>query len=429
MYVFKDISKDELNDFNYSSKKGHLFQCSNWGEVKESWISKYIGGFKENTDEMVLSSLILIRKLPFLPRYIGYIPRGFVCDYENETLLEEFFKYLEKFMKDNKIAFITLDPDIPYRVNDSINSKASKLLDFLYSKKIKVNSSTNFDSIQPGTVFRLALPKWDKDTIKAATFNKFSSTTKRNIKTASSRGLTTECYDSTNISQETLTNFYELMKITGKRDGFLVRDRNYFNILLNKLHPNITMYLVKYDYKKDFSYMNAKLTELRAKQDTLLDKLNQNSSNINISDKLKNSIKDLDRQILETKAKIASISIYEGKTIYLSGSIYAHYGNKAWYLYGASHDILRNTMPNYLMQWEMIKHSIDLGLELYDFRGTPKPTEANKNLSGLYKFKKGFGGDFIEFIGEIYIIRSKLLYFLYKTAFPRFKEIRSNLKK
>lgn len=429
MYIFKNISKEELNNFNSTSKKGHLFQSSNWGEVKEDWICKYIGGFKENSDEMVLSSLLLIRKLPFLPKYIGYIPRGSICNYDDEILLIEFFKYLEKFMKDNKIAFITLDPDIPYKINDSINPPSVKLLEFLNSKKIKVNSSTNFDSIQPGTVFRLALPKWNKDTIKAATFNKFSSTTKRNIKTAISRGLSVECYDSSNISQEILTNFYELMEITGKRDGFIIRNRNYFNILLNKLYPNITMYLIKYDYEKDFSYMNLKLKELRAKQDILLDKLNSDLSNININDKLKNSIKDLDRQISETKSKIASISTYKDKTIYLSGAIYAHYGNKAWYLYGASHDILRNTMPNYLMQWEMIKRSIDLGLELYDFRGTPKPDESNKNMSGLFKFKKGFGGDFIEFIGEIYIIKNKLLYFIYKTAFPKFKEIRSNLKK
>lgn len=428
MYIFKDISKEELDRFNYSSPNGHLFQSSNWANVKSNWISKYIGGYDKNTNKIELSSLILIRKMPLLPRYIAYIPRGITCDYSNKPLLSQFFKYLKLFMKRYKIAFITLDPDINYKMNGSIDEQGSNLIDFFSSQKIKINPSTNFDSIQPGTVFRLSLPTGSKDSIKDDIFRNFSTTTKRNIKTAMSRGLSIERYTASNISQEKLTSFYELMNITGKRDNFIIRERNYFNILLNKLHPNISMYLVSYDYKKDYDYLNNKLTNLRKERDRLVNKYNdQEAEVIKHTDKLKKSITDLDRQVEEAKNNLHSIHEYKDKKIYLSGSIYAHYGKKAWYLYGASHDILRNTMPNYLMQWEMIKQSIDLGCTLYDFRGTPKPKDG-ENLPGLFKFKKGFNGDFIEFIGEIYLVKSRVLYYFYKTTFPKFKELRVRLK-
>lgn len=90
------------------------------------------------------------------------------------------------------------------------------------------------------------------------------------------------------------------------------------------------------------------------------------------------------------------ISYYEGQP--LSGAIAVQYGDKAWYLYGASSDRCRHTMPNYLMQWEMIKWAIETGCSIYDFRGAS--AEENSPLHGLYRFKKGFGGDYTELIGE-----------------------------
>ena len=61
------------------------------------------------------------------------------------------------------------------------------------------------------------------------------------------------------------------------------------------------------------------------------------------------------------------MAYYEGKPI--SGVIPIFYGNKTWYLYGASSNQHRNLMPNYLLQWEMIKMAIARHDDIYDFRG------------------------------------------------------------
>lgn len=83
----------------------------------------------------------------------------------------------------------------------------------------------------------------------------------------------------------------------------------------------------------------------------------------------------------------------------VAGSIEVFCGEKAWYLYGASSNEYRNTMPNYLMQWSMIQRAMERGCWLYDFRGVPGNTEKNDPLYGLYRFKKGFSGTYTRFTG------------------------------
>ena len=88
---------------------------------------------------------------------------------------------------------------------------------------------------------------------------------------------------------------------------------------------------------------------------------------------------------------------YEGQV--LSAAICISHANTTWYAYGGSSNEHRNRMPNYLMQWEMIKWALERGTRYYDFGGF-----FEKDIEdGLYRFKSGFVADedFDEFIGEI----------------------------
>ena len=84
----------------------------------------------------------------------------------------------------------------------------------------------------------------------------------------------------------------------------------------------------------------------------------------------------------------------------VAGTLAIHFGNKVWYLYGASSNTYRNVMPNYALQWEMIRWAVEKNCRLYDFRGVSGDVSEDNPLYGLYRFKKRFGGDFVEFVGE-----------------------------
>ena len=101
---------------------------------------------------------------------------------------------------------------------------------------------------------------------------------------------------------------------------------------------------------------------------------------------------------------------YEGEPISCVMNIL--YGNKQWYLYGGSLNKYRNLMPNYLIQWEMIKKAIQDKCDIYDFRGNCATDMTHFN-EGLYRFKKGFGAEMVEFM-EIYKVYNKFMYFVFE---------------
>jgi lipid II:glycine glycyltransferase (peptidoglycan interpeptide bridge formation enzyme) len=91
---------------------------------------------------------------------------------------------------------------------------------------------------------------------------------------------------------------------------------------------------------------------------------------------------------------------YEGKP--LAALFVAKNGNRAYYLYGASTEEERNRMPTYLLQWEAMKWAKARGGEEYDLWGVPDEEEAaleanfekrHDGLWGVYRFKRGFGGE------------------------------------
>ena len=121
------------------------------------------------------------------------------------------------------------------------------------------------------------------------------------------------------------------------------------------------------------------------------------------------------------------MAYHEDKPI--SGIIPIMYGNKVWYLYGASSNSHRNLMPNYLLQWTMIQEAIKRGADMYDFRGVSGVVDESHPQYGLYRFKKGFNADFTEFIGEIYIPYKPLVYKMYKFSEKAFRTLRTLKKK
>jgi peptidoglycan pentaglycine glycine transferase (the first glycine) len=84
----------------------------------------------------------------------------------------------------------------------------------------------------------------------------------------------------------------------------------------------------------------------------------------------------------------------------LAGAVAFLVGSAAWYLYGASASRQRDAMASHAVQWRMIRWAHESGCAVYDFRGVSGDLRPDNPLHGLYRFKKGFGGELVEWVGE-----------------------------
>jgi len=151
-----------------------------------------------------------------------------------------------------------------------------------------------------------------------------------NIRLAEKKGVTIRTWDD-------LPAFHEMMTVTGGRTNFGVHTLEYYQRAYELFHPKGTCELLVAEY-----------------EDTPL----------------------------------AALMVFAN-------------AKRAWYVYGASNDEERNRMPTYLLQWEAIRWAKARGCEEYDLWGVPDENEEtletnfetrHDGLWGVYRFKRGFGG-------------------------------------
>jgi lipid II:glycine glycyltransferase (peptidoglycan interpeptide bridge formation enzyme) len=89
---------------------------------------------------------------------------------------------------------------------------------------------------------------------------------------------------------------------------------------------------------------------------------------------------------------------YQGKTI--AGILVSFYNERATYLHGAHDFNFRNLMSPYLLQWQAILEARRRGCKIYDFWGIASASALeNHSWQGITRFKRGFGGKEINYVG------------------------------
>lgn len=105
---------------------------------------------------------------------------------------------------------------------------------------------------------------------------------------------------------------------------------------------------------------------------------------------------------------------YEGKVV--SVALILQGGDTVYYHSGGSDiDVNRKTCCSAYMFWKTLLHFKENGIKYFDFGGCPVHPTEDHPAYGVYRFKKGFGGEYLEFNGGKIIINKwkyKLLNFI-----------------
>jgi peptidoglycan pentaglycine glycine transferase (the first glycine) len=99
------------------------------------------------------------------------------------------------------------------------------------------------------------------------------------------------------------------------------------------------------------------------------------------------------------------------------------FSGKAWYLNGMSREVHRDKMPNYLLQWEAMRHAKSRGCIHYDLWGAPDTFNDHDPLWGVYRFKEGLGGYVVRSIGAWDFPVRPVIYRLYVHILPRILDL------
>ncbi len=420
------LNEKEFKEFVDKSEQVTFHQTKNWAELKKTngWKSYFLG--LDDNDEIKAAALILAKKVPFVKKKMFYSPRGFIIDYNNLDLLDFFTKELKTFAKREGAIFVRIDPYVMYKqrdingnlVEDGIdNSDIVRKLKFLGYKHFGFNLMQ--ETLQPRWMHVINTEGRSLDDV----MKDMESKTRQIIRKNERNGIHVR-----EIKKDELSIFKDIMQQTSERRDFLDRPLSYYENMWDVMHDDgILKIMIAYidfdEYLENTTNEKEKLKEemhdRKEKKEKNILKMNEKK----YEQKQKFSKNEIDRLNKEIK-KIKKYQKEYGHKLNLGGILFLIYGNEVLSLFGGSLEKFMNFQSAYTLHFEGIKYAVEHGYKRYNFYGITGDFSKDNPLYGLYLFKKSFGGEVVELIGEFDLVISKFWYFVYKFAFASYKKLK-----
>ena len=396
-----EIIKIKENDFNDISKNFDnvtFHQTSNWATLKAytGWKHLYLG-LKDN--EIKAVGLFLLKKMPLLNSYIAYCPRGYLMDYTNIKLLKQFNNLLIPYLKKEKVFELIIDPYVLLNQRDIDGNIIEDGFDNHYIvdtlKEIgyrHTGFNLNYENLQPRFLFRLNI----KDKTVDEIINGFKKEAKRRANKKDFFAINVR-----ELKENEVETFKDLMNMTSKRRGFVDRSLGYYKQMYNALNENkILRYMVaeidvdkcRANVQNEIDKIEARVVKLRQHEENNKGRIKEELVTINSNKKIIEQLDKLEKE--------------RGKIVPLSTVCLMSYGKEAiMLLAGNDEEYLQHFNTSNIIVAELIKLCKKEGYEYYNFYGITGNFDPNNEAYGLYSYKKQYGGEVIELIGQFeYII-------------------------
>lgn len=339
--------RDTWNDHLRALPYAHVLQSWEWGEFKRvttGWTPERLA-FKRADGAVVAMASVGVRSVG--PLRVMYVSKGPALDYADSALTAQVLDALQAFARRRRAIWLKIDPDViaatgvPGEPDDVPDPRGQALTGALKARGWRFSA----DQVQFRNTITLDLTQNEDDLLAA-----MSQNTRRKVRTAEKKGVQVRA-----ATEADLPVLYDLYRVTGARDAFLIRPPDYYE---------------------------------RAWRDFM-------------------------------RAGLAHALIAEVDGQPVAHVILLHFGRKCWYFYGASANEQREKMPNYLLQWEAMRWAKAQGYAVYDMWGAPDDFDESDSMFGVYEFKRGFRGTVTRYIGAWDYAPTGALYWLYTQAMPR----------
>ena len=414
-----ELEKDEFINFSKNYPCSLFFQSPYWIEIKKQnhWEGIMIG-LKEN-GKIIAATVLLMKNIKGINKKMVYAPRGFLLDYNNLTLLTEFVEKLKIYLKEKKTLFLKINPYVKYQehdINGNIientknNTLLNKLKELGFTHQGFYITMDEKKDLEPRWLSVLDLENKEIDDI----FKNMRTTTRWSIRNSEKN-----CLRVMEAGREDLKDFKALMKHTADRREFIDRPLSYYQNIYDVLKKEdlVKILLVEINFKE-------LLGKIEAEYHALLEKIEKMKDN----PKKQNQLKELQNEIGSFEKKITDLKKYQekyGETKIIAGGLYMLYGRQLVYLLGASYKEFMKYNSQYLLQWKMINYAKEHNYQTFNFYGIDGDFSKESKNYGLFDFKRGFGAEVVELIGEFDLVIDKPMYILYNIAFKTYKFLKN----
>lgn len=380
---FEILNETEYKNFLDTSDQKTFLQTPNIGKMRnlDGWDYVFLG-VKNDKNEVVAATMLLSRK-EFLKKKEFYAIRGFLVDYNNLELLTFFTKNIKKYVRNNNGFILRIDPYIIKQERD-INGN------------VVPNGKNNFKAINnlKKLGFKEKKAEQSKWMFIINTENKDINEIMKNMKPNTRNCIKRTFKNGINIREldfDELNVFYKITNETSERKGFANKSLEYYQNMYKLFKPeNEVKFLVAELNTKEYK----KNLELQLENEELILKsIKDNTSGKYKEQEIK--LKSIQKNLNETDGLIK-----KGDILVLSAAMFIMYGNEVIYLSSGNYQEYFNFFAQYRIQYEMIKYATENNYKIYNFYGISGNFNSDDKRFGVYEFKRGFGGEVVELIGE-----------------------------
>lgn len=369
--------------------------------LENNTLNKLFIGMINDEDDLLAASLFLIREEA--PGFkSAYAPNGFLIDYEDTQLVENFIKLSSEYLKREKVSYLITNPMFSLKIYNRTNSLIRDNQSFLNT--FINNGFKSVGYISPFAKYDIVINYND---MSSDAYKSFNRNTRRNIKEAMNMGITLhkgthddleEAYKMFKKKTKHSLNYYHnLMDSYSTKDNkmeiffarldpkkFLINAQKLYNDEKNRneqIHNNL---------KKRIGHISEKLLNKKISSDSLLEKYSQ---------------------ILNYAIKLNSDST---DYVNVATSIVFHNNNEVYFLIDGYFEKYRQIHANHVLKWAIISKYQGLGYNIFNLGEINENYhDINNKYYGMYLYKIGFGGNIVEYPPMLMLILNKTKYNAY----------------
>lgn len=410
-----ELTEKEFKDFAYHHEQASFLQTIGWGKLKENNGWKYeLLGFKEG--KKIVAATMLLSKMTPIKKKMFYAPHGFLLDYSNFSLLDEFAMKMKNYVKKNGGIFFKIDPYIMLIERDIDGKVVEGGIDhteiYRHLRKLgfrEINGKVTEQTLQGKWIYWLDINGRSMDEIMTSKVRLVMNQNQKN-------GVYVR-----EGSYEELDKFKAIMDHTSERREFISRSLAYYQEMYEALHNEgiCKLYFAELNLVEQLSICKSEKEKLDSEYQTKETEFQEGKIKVNEKkfrvrqNELKNAITKLETNILEYE------ELYQthGDILTLGGILYMIHGNEVLSFLGGAYSDYLKLQPFYSIHYEMIKYAVQNHYRYYNFYGISGDLRETSPMYGVYQMKRGFGGNVVELMGEFDYPVNKFYYGLYRISY------------